>query len=615
MNIRSNADADLLMPAAFGRSDASALLSPDVVTKNEPAAADAVTASAAVGLPVTLGTFGGFYHPGRSGLAVLMLSPIGFEEMCVRSTWRSLAALIAAEGLACLRFDYPGTSDALDPAEPPSGIDDWKDAVRHAANWLKETSGADEIVLVGQGLGASLALLMAAEMPGTRAVVSMAAVDNGRHYLRELSAWSRIVTDSIGIGRDPDDENGLAVAGLALPPGRAAAIKAIRLDALDARPAADVLVVGRMMSDRDGPLADHLAALGANVTRQPFAGYETLLTDPTQARPPMATLAGIASWIGRLATTHPRPAALPPPPAPLCGDGFEELPGRFGRDGRLFGILCRPTGVQDGPTLVFTNAGHDYHIGWARVTVELSRALARDGFASFRFDLDGIGDSPDHPGAPDEVLYSSLHIADAVAAVDHVASLSKGPIILVGRCSGGYAALQAAVQRAGVRKLVIINTQRFVWDADEDVATAVRYGHRSVGNFGATLMKRDTLKRLLRGQLNILPAGRYIARTLATKASRKLAPFLGSLSKHARMHRAVHRQFHALEQRGTDVAMLFSTDDAGLSEFAVYFGGRGQRLASYRRVGMRLIPDADHNFTHRGARDRLLSALREVLAS
>ncbi len=570
---------------------------------------------ASFGEPVTLGRFGGFYHPAGGALAVLMLSPIGFEEMCVRSTWRTLATLLSGAGLPCLRFDYPGTGDALDPEGEPDGIEDWKEAVRQAAAWLKRTAGVDEIALVGQGFGATLALQLAPEISGVRAVVSMAAVDNGRHYLRELAAWSRIVTDSIGIGRDPADDTGLAVAGLSLPPARAAAIKAIRLEALTTSPAADVLVVGRMMSDRDSVLADRLKTLGTRVTRQDFEGYETLLTDPTQARPPMPTLERIAGWLAAFNTGGQGPIARAPAPLPLIGEGFEEIPGRFGPDGRLFGVYCRPIGRPDAPTLVFTNAGHDYHIGWARVTVELARALALDGYGSFRFDMDGIGDSPAHPGAPAEVLYSSAHVGDAVAAVDHVAALTGGPIILVGRCSGGYAALQAAVQRERVRQLVIVNTQRFVWDPDEDVATAVRYGHRSVANFGATLMKRDTLKRLLRGQLNVAQAGRYILRSIGTKVSRRLAPFLGGLSKHARMHRAVHRQFRDLEKRGARVSMLFSSDDAGLKEFHAYFGAEGQRLAGYRLVTMQLIDDADHNFTHRGARDRLLAALRKVLAS
>ncbi|MCX5478833.1 alpha/beta fold hydrolase [Kaistia geumhonensis] len=600
----SGAAGSFLRPLALARVDAG--LDPGRT-------APTLARTAKFGEPVSLGNFGGLYHPGRAALAVLMLSPIGFEEMCLRSTWRSLATLFAEAGLPCLRFDYPGTGDALDPDQSPEGIEDWKDAVRRAAGWLRETAGADEIVLVGQGFGATLALTMAPEIEGVRAVVAMAAVENGRHYLRELAAWSRIVTDSIGIGPDPSDENGLGVAGLSLPAGRAAAIKAMRLDALAACPAADVLVVGRAGTDRDDIIADRLAALGARVARQPFEGYETLLTDPTQARPPMPTLERIATYVAALANARPAAALPAPEPQPLVGPHFEEIAGRFGPGRRLMGVFCRPAGIPDAPVLVFTNAGHDYHIGWARVTVMLARELAKAGYASLRFDMDGIGDSPAHPGSPGEVLYSDAHIADTIAAVDHAGQLSAGRVILVGRCSGGYAALQAAGRRERVADLVIVNTQRFIWDKDEDVATAVRYGHRSVGNFGATLLKRDTLLRLVRGQLNIGQAGRYILRSIATKASRRLAPFMGGLSKHARMHRDVHRRFRALEDRGTRVSMLFSADDAGLKEFRAYFGERGQRLGNYRLVTMELIEEADHNFTHLGARERLLSALRAAI--
>lgn len=616
MIIRHGSESEALaMPLPLARSDAARSIRDAAAGGYGPALARAgeEARSEPLGEPVTLGTFGGFYHPGRRGLAVLMLSPIGYEEMCTRSTWRSLAAAIAAKGLPCLRFDYPGTGDALDPETEPDGVEDWRDAIRAAAIRLKALSGTDQLALLGQGLGATLAIELAPEL-GADAVVAMAPVDNGRHYLRELAAWSRIVADAIGVGPDPLDENGLAVAGIPLPASRAAAIKAIRLDAFAATPAGEVLVVERQASERDAALGDRIAAAGANLTRLPFDGYETLLTDPTQARPPVATIGRIAAW---LAERAPERAAAPralPAPAPLLGNGFEELAGRFGAGGRLFGVLCRPAGIVDPPTLVFANAGHDYHVGWARLTVELARTLALEGIASLRFDLSGIGDSPAHPGSPAEVLYSDDHVADVVEAAGHAARLTGGPIILAGRCSGSYAALQAAVRQKSVAGVVMINTLRFLWDADEDVATAVRYGHRSVGNFGATLLRRGTLMRLVRGELNVGQAGRHIARAIGNKAGRGLAPLLGRLSKHGRMHRAVHRNFRDLEARGARVAMLYADDDPGLAEFRAYFGEDGKRLAGYRAVTMVLVGPADHNFTHRAARDRLIAAVRKAVA-
>lgn len=117
------------------------------------------------GEPVSFGTFGGFLHPGDGSLGVLMLSAIGFEEMCVRSTWRTLATRISEAGMPCLRFDYPGVGDALDPERAPDGIEDWKEAVRTAARQLREMTGVEEIALVGQGLGGALAMAIDPSCP------------------------------------------------------------------------------------------------------------------------------------------------------------------------------------------------------------------------------------------------------------------------------------------------------------------------------------------------------------------------------------------------------------------------------------------------------------------
>jgi hypothetical protein len=70
-------------------------------------------------LPVTFEGTVGLYTPAAASttpadVAVLFLSPWGFEEMCTRKLWRLLAERIAAHGVASLRFDYPGTGDALD---------------------------------------------------------------------------------------------------------------------------------------------------------------------------------------------------------------------------------------------------------------------------------------------------------------------------------------------------------------------------------------------------------------------------------------------------------------------------------------------------------------------
>lgn len=575
-----------------------------------------------VGVPVTFGTFGGFYHagsveqPGRK--AVLLLAPIGYEELCTRNTWRALAETIAASGHACLRFDYPGTADAVDSVGEPEGISDWVAAARQSMAFLRDHNPGVELVLVGQGFGASLAVQLGAEESDIAAAVLMAPLVKGRAYLRELEAWSRMLTERMGTGPDPADENGYTVAGLRLAGNRVAAIQAIDLTRATKAPAARVLLVERTQISRDSAIGAQLKTLGADVTSIDYAGYELILKDPSLAEPQLGTLASIASWIDDLpqsplsgATVSARPLETA---QPITGPHYEELPVRFGPGERLFGVLCQPLGRKPSAIAVLANSGRDYHIGWGRAGVEQARALAARGVASLRFDLGGIGDSPALADAPAEVIYCEGHLDDMRDAIDFVETLDAGPIALVGRCSGAYAAFQVAVKDERVRNVVPINIMRYVWDPNETVAEALQSAHRTVGGSVTMLFSKRSLRRLLTGNLRIVaPAvsvGKRLAKSMLARARQILEGKAGQS-----LYAEGHRRFQILESRGVRLALVFSEGDHALTEFRTYMGKTGARLRRYPKASMSTIPGADHDFTHVAPRARLTDELCDLLAS
>ena len=582
-------------------------------------AGETATAPSPFGTPVTFGRSMGMLHAGRAPVAVLMLGAIGYEELCLRATWRSLAQAISDSGLACLRFDYPGQGDAHEAADV-QGLDDWFDTIREAAQLLRRASGCERLILLGQGLGGTLALKLAEELAPVVASVLMAPVGNGKRYLRELSAWTRIVSDRIGIGTDPDDDTRCAVAGLRIAPGRLPAIATLGTGALSQAPSEQVLLLSRPGHGGDAALAEALASLGAAVTQRDYDGYETLTTDPTAARPPKATIARIVEWIAeRAAAAGPAPTGIRAPvqtgPAKgLLGDGFVERPIRFGPDGRLFGVLCEPLGQSAREPIVFVNAGRDYHIGWARVSVSQARAFAQHGVASLRFDASSVGDSGIAADGPEEILYSQAQIDDVRLAIDAMQARGFDAPVLIGRCSGAYAAFHAAVVDERIRRLVIVNNERFVWDPDESVEDAIRYAHRSAGDLGATLARKDGLRRLLTGKLRVGPAGRYLIYRYRKRLSVKLAPVLGRLTKHGRLHHQCHRHFATLAARNVELSLLYADGDVGLAELETYFGEAGKGLSAYPNASLTMLADADHNFTHLAAGRRLLDALMRIVA-
>ena len=76
---------------------------------------------------------------------------------------------------------------------------------------------------------------------------------------------------------------------------------------------------------------------------------------------------------------------------------YRELPVLLGRRKSLVGILTEPqqaAGARERPAVVILNAGIIHRVGPNRLHVQLARALAQAGVTVLRFDMSGIGDSP-----------------------------------------------------------------------------------------------------------------------------------------------------------------------------------------------------------------------------
>lgn len=84
----------------------------------------------------------------------------------------------------------------------------------------------------------------------------------------------------------------------------------------------------------------------------------------------------------------------------------------------------------------------------------LSKTLTRFGFAVFRFDFTGIGESG---GDFADTTFSS-NVADLVAAAGHMADTLSAPRLLIGHSLGGAAVLRAAADIPSSRAVVTIGT-------------------------------------------------------------------------------------------------------------------------------------------------------------
>nr|WP_245432440.1 alpha/beta fold hydrolase [Mesorhizobium loti] len=555
--------------------------------------------------PVTFCRTVGLYAEAAPGSAqhdsaVLFLSPWGFEEMCTRKLWRDLAERLAVSGIASLRFDYPGTGDALDGTDFADGLAVWERAVLAAAAELRYLSGTTRLILIGHGLGATLAATIAPKLEAIDAAVLMVPVISGRSYLRELAAWSQMVDDGLGLRKDQRIAGHVAVAGLVMPDEIAAEIKKLNIEALPTLPASRVLMLERPARDKDVALSAHLATLGAEVTRLPYLGYDDLVSNPTLARQPITVIDQVVDWVSASAArskakkAHASDAQAT---ARLEGPDFVETPLRFGADDRLYGILCEPRGPRRGATVICLGSGYDRQAGWARSTVETARYLAAKGVASLRFDAANVGDSPPAVGAPQQMLYTDYQIDDVVAAFDLLDGLALGVAVLAGRCSGAYLAFRGAVADDRCKAAVAINPFTFIWDKDEGVDDAVRNNVRSLEDYGRRMVSIDTVRRLFAGRVDVRRALISIGKQLAMRVGGMLPPLLAPLSKNARLREATHAAFRRLAQRHMPLTLIYSATDVGLDRFRLYLGRNGEGLKRYDNVSLEIIANADHNIT------------------
>ncbi len=540
-------------------------------------------------------------------LAVMFLSPWGLEEMCTRKLWRILAEQLSDIGIASLRFDYPSTANALDLPDS-SGLEAWDRCIATAIDTLKTHSGSSRIVLLGQGLGASLALTAADDRPDIEGLALLAPVTKGRAYLRELMLWAKVVDDGLEVIDTLRDTSIGAIAGLTMPSGIAADVRKLDVSAPHLASAPHILVAARASRESDTALAAHLEAIGCTVSTIAYDSYDDLVSNPLISKMPDSIGPGLLQWIGGLPSFALVPTALPEPPAqphPLQGQGFEEIPVRFGENDRLYGTMCRPTTGRSAATAVILSTAYDHQAGWGRSSVDLARHLARSGVSSLRFDSAAAGDSPPVPGRRAQILYDDVQMQDVAIARDFLQKIGDTePALLVGRCSGAHLAFVSAVADDRWAGCVSINPFVFRWQSKptEDVLATTP---RAFEEYADKAMRLETFKRLLAGKIDIRNATRNVVISTARWVGRKLRPVLGSLLPQERWNQAVHGDFRVLRDRNTRLSVVFSARDQGLATFRFHFGNNGEKLRAYPNVRLDLIEDADHNLTPRPARERL----------
>ena len=561
--------------------------------------------------PIEVGGGFGLLHRGAmSGkCGVVLCSPWGIDELAARKILFRLGGRLAAAGIPAIRFDYPGTADALD--RPAPGFGSWIDAASMAADSLKAACGLETVIFAGLGIGATIAMLASARRDDVSGLVLGAPVVGGRRYLREIALGAAAVEQGLGLdaSQRPD---GVSIGGIVMPPVIATELKSIDLMTADAGAAKPVLLVQRPAQPQEDALAAHLETLGWSVDRTAFEGYDGAMNNPTIAEMPEHAMNAIAAWVANVAPRDRSAAPLQPAARSVIVHTRQGKDEAISFGPGLFGVLTHPAISTTDTTVVFVNSGYDHHAGWAYQTARAAQALAASGIASLRFDTGNVGDSPARRGAAEQVLYGETQQADMIAAIDMLAARGEGPVLLAGRCSGAFAAFQIAARDLRVAGAVIINPFRLVWDPDEDVDVMIRFGPRSLADYKKRALSGKVVSRLLTGDIHVWGVVKSLSTQLGRRLAQAFAPLAGSLSRSGRLRRQCLEMFASISRRGTPVHMVFSKGDATLEHMAVHFGGDFHRLRLFPGAAMTLVPDADHNMTPHVAQDQVVDVIREM---
>lgn len=542
--------------------------------------------------------------------AVLFVGAYGYENLCSRKTLRIMADGLAERGISSLRFDPLGTGDSLDEAHVGRDAD-WVSELSAAAECLLAVSGASKLLVIAQGLGSLLVTQAMANGLAVSAIAHLAPVTNGKAYLRELSMWSTLIDDGLGLRESDRLKDQGSIAGLIMPTAMAKVLVGAKL--ADYRPAASIPQFVACRADRPAheAYADELSANGSAVCKVEFTGYDALMLSPTQSKVPYGLIDQLLNWVDE--TIGLDLASGPTGQLPVLGRealDFEEQSVAFGSNQSLIGTFCRPVAGKPKAVVVFNGSGYDHRSGWGRQAADLGRKLASHGVASLRYDAAGVSDSRPSEGAPEAVLYHDSQLDDVRAAIDFVSQTGEAPIVLAGRCSGAYMSLHTAAQDVRVKATVGINPVVFYWEKNRSLDDALDMRPRTLGEYKSRILSGSLFKRVIRGEVNVPAAVKNLAKSFWQKYNANRERLQRLRGPDGQSTFAI---FDAIAERRVPLYLTYSEDDAGFVNFLQYFDKIETAQSRYPNLTIALLPNTDHNLSSVQARQAYLQTVLEAV--
>lgn len=555
-------------------------------------------------------------HAAALDCVAVICNPIGYEYIHSHRTLRHLADDLARAGVPTLRFDYDGTGDSPGVDLDSDRLNRWIEDIEVAIAAARSLSGRGQVCLVGLRLGATLATLVASRTRVDYLVLWSPCV-SGRRFVREVEALAKSTDQGV-----KDSDGVLEAGGFLFSLKTQQQLRALNILGQPVKVRQSALVLARDDLSENHQLEDHLRSLGIETNATTFSGYAAMMVEPQNTVIPKEALDQIISWVSRQAATHL--SLVKPLPnfenamqfsfdsIDSAATALKETVCRFGDDGCLIGIHCQPMGVTAKlPTVVLFNSGVVHRVGPNRLYIELARNLAAAGFATFRCDIEGIGDSVPRATVQENHPYPDTALRDGRITLEFLAArFSASAFVLMGLCSGAYTSFITGLNdvNAPITELALINPLTFQWREGDSLST-LHFG--AVAHYKGTVRQLDSWKKLLRGEVNVLRLAEVVSQHLRTQSKSYYNAFVERwFPSRAPL---LSRQLNRLFGRGRKISLFIASGDPGYDMLTAEARYTAHRALARGDLAVQLIEDADHTFTREEARSRLISAVRDHL--
>lgn len=540
-------------------------------------------------------------------IAVVIIGPVGPEYMhCFRSI-KYLAEKLAQSGHHCIRYDPIGMGNSSGILESNGIWQKWVKSPIMFTEYFKSKLDIDDIVFIGLRSGC-LVLAESLKKVQLKAAVFWYPYTRGAAFIRDIQIIDSILINESNTSKGKTLEGG----GYPLTEELQISIKKLNLLADEYTNIQDSLVIESKETTSKSKLYAKINDSEANVESIFLDGLDAMTKQAAISKIPHDNITIIDDWINKLSIskTDVIKSYINEQKSNVNKD-FKESTLVIDDKNTIFSVLTTPIINSNDTIVIIVNSGSAHHVGPNRFHVDTARALAKKGISTLRIDISNLGESSEnyeqdanHPypeEAPDDINLTVNYIAE---------HYSYKNIILCGLCSGAHNIFHAALSSSNdnLKKIIIINPLTFYWKtgqsifAPEDHQTEIEEVY-----YQKQMYSYKKWVKLITNPEKIFNIIHFLFLFSIKKIKSLWAKFKTML--HIQANSVLENDIEKLGGEGISISLIYSKDDPGQKILMSSASGIIKKHSELNIYTSTMITDADHTFSSRKSRKKLLEAI------